>query len=95
MPNLWGASPVSRDEGSRSYAARMSSRGSSRQRHRIFERVLSPVQTQVGRWATRDELASLQGTRAGSVGSAGRRSPACLLATTTGRCDQQSEKEQI
>ena len=30
MPNLWGASPISRDDGGPSYAARTGSKGESR-----------------------------------------------------------------
>ena len=64
MPNLRGASPVGREEGSRSNAARTGSSGSPRRRRHNLKRVLGPVKTRVERRAIRDELASLQGTRA-------------------------------
>ena len=47
MPNLRGASPVGRDEGSRSNAASTGSSGRPRRRHHDPEEVLGPVKTRV------------------------------------------------
>ena len=48
MPNLRGASPVGRDEGSCFDAARTGSSGSPRQQCRDPKEILGPVKTRVG-----------------------------------------------
>ena len=67
MPNLRGASPVGRDGGGGSNAARTGSSGSPRRRCRDPKENLGPVKMRVGQGKMWDELVSLQVTRERSV----------------------------
>ena len=90
MPNLRAVSPVGRDEGGRSNAARTGSSGRPLRRRRDLEEVLGPVKLRIGRRKMRIGLTNLQVTREKCVGLAGRRSPVCRLAANASGCGQQS-----
>ena len=91
MPNLRGASPVGREEGSRSNAARTGSSGSPRRRRRNLKRVLGLVKTRDEQRAIREELASLQGIRTkGGVRLIGEAQRANQLRTLAERLAEQA-----
>ena len=58
MPNLRGASPVGRDGGGRSNAARTGSSDSSRRQYRDPKENIGPVKMRVGQGKMWDELIS-------------------------------------